>query len=97
MKWVQGFEGYDDLSEGDEAPAVGLPVSAGGLATDPVTGSLWAGSNQSSSVFEFATDGTLIRTVDLAPQSVASNEMSSDAAATNTRSVDWIANGMWSR
>ena len=54
---------------------VPIDISTGGMAVDPVTGNLWVGSNQSSFVVEMSLDGTEVRRVDLAPQSVANNEI----------------------
>ena len=45
-----------------------VDVSAGGLAIDPTTGNLWVGSSNSTSIFEIQSDGTLVRSIDLASQ-----------------------------
>nr|WP_161501232.1 Ig-like domain-containing protein [Rhodopirellula sp. SM50] len=55
--------------------ALPIDVNYGGLAIDPVTGNLWIGSSQTTSVSEYTTAGALVRTVDLSVQGLG-NELS---------------------
>ncbi len=56
------------------ASPIGLDSTHGGLAFDPDTDNLWIGSDDSSTIVELERDGTEVRRVDLAAQSV-SNEI----------------------
>ena len=46
-------------------------IAMGGLAIDPVTGNLWIGSSNANAVAEVSTDGTVLRQVNLEPQSIS--------------------------
>ncbi|WP_419580402.1 Ig-like domain-containing protein [Stieleria magnilauensis] len=55
--------------------ALPIDVNYGGLAIDPVTGNLWIGSSQTTSVSEYTTAGVLVRSVNLSAQGLG-NELS---------------------
>ena len=49
-------------------------VNAGGLTIDPVTGNFWVGGHNGEGILEVATDGTLVRILDVNGQGIT-NEL----------------------
>ena len=66
--------------------AAPFDINFGGLAVDPTTGNLWIGSSQDNRVAEVTTAGALVRTKDLAPESI-SNEISGLVFKTPTQLI----------